>query len=116
MKDSGSSFDSPIRAPAPIILLWMVHDNDSLLVNDISFVLTKKDVDHLYNHYQISRELFQVHTLNSRIRLDDQIPAKDTIIVYKEKLEVNLQFSINLFFVEVFRFNKLAAAQLHPNI
>lgn len=41
-----------------IIPLRVVHDNENLLVNDIPSVLSEKDVDHLYDHYQISREIF----------------------------------------------------------
>lgn len=81
--DSGSSSDGLIRAPAPIVPLRTVHDNN-FLVNDISFVLKKKYVDCLYNYYQISRELFRVFAPDSHVRVDDQISAKDTIIVYKE--------------------------------
>lgn len=52
---SSSSLDGLIRAPAIIIPLRVVHDNDSLLVNDIAIMLTERDVDHLHDHYQISR-------------------------------------------------------------
>lgn len=110
---SSSSSGGPLCIP--VFSLRVVYDNKSILVNDISSVLTKKDVDRLHDHYQISQEIFRVYAPTSRVLVDDRIPAKDTIIVYKEKLEVNLQFSINLFFVEVFRFHKLAAGQLHPN-
>lgn len=40
-----SSSDGPIHAPTSIILLRVVHDNDILLVNDISSMLTKRDID-----------------------------------------------------------------------
>lgn len=68
---SVSSFDSPIHAPVPIVPLSTVHNNDNLLVNDIPFVLIEKEMDHLYNHYQIAQELFQVHGPNPCIRVDD---------------------------------------------
>lgn len=93
----------------------MVHDNDTLLVNDISFVLIERDVDHLYDHYQISCEIFRIYTPNPNVRVDDQIPAEDTIMVYEEQLKVGLQFSIDLFFIEILRFHKLSVVQLHPN-
>lgn len=51
---SSSSFGDPIRAPAPIVPLRAVHNNDNLLVNDIASMLIERDVDRLHDHYQIS--------------------------------------------------------------
>lgn len=110
-----SSFDSPIRAPTLIVLLRAVHDNESVLVNNIPSVLTEKDVDHLYGHYQISRETFRVYASTTRVRVDDRITAKETIIVYEEQLKADLRFLMDLFYVEALRFHKLAFTQLHPN-
>lgn len=84
-------------------------------MNDISSVLIEKDVDRLYNNYQISQELFRVHAPNQRVRMDAQIPADDIIMVYEEQLKAGLWFPMDPFFIEVLLFHKLAVAQLHPN-
>lgn len=101
---SGSSSGGSICALVPIISLKAVHDNDNLLVNDTLSVLIEKDVDRLYNHYQISQELFWVHAPNPRIHMDDQILTENTIIVYEKQLKVGLRFSIDPFFIEVIPF------------
>lgn len=92
-----------------------VHDNDNHLMNDISSVLNERDVDHLHDHYQIFWEIFQIYALSPNVRVDDQIPTKDTIMVYEEQLKAGLRFSMDPFFVEVFRFHQLSVTQLHPN-
>lgn len=81
---SCTSFGDPIHAPTLIVSARMIHDNDTLLVNKISFVLTERDVDHLHDHYQISQEIFQIYTLNLNVRVDDQILTEATIMVYEE--------------------------------
>lgn len=75
-----SSFNSfsgySIRAPAPIVSLRAIHDNDTLLVNDISSMLTERNVDRLHDNYHISREIFQIYAPNPNVRIDDQILLK----------------------------------------
>lgn len=82
-------------------------------MNDIPSVLIEKDIDWLHDHYQISREIFQVYALHPNVHVDDQIAAKDTIIVYKEQLKVDLRFSMDPFFIEVLSFHKLSVIKLH---
>lgn len=53
-----SSSNGPFRAPTPIVPLRVIHDNEPLLVNDISSVLSERDVDHLHDTYQIFRDTF----------------------------------------------------------
>lgn len=76
-------------------------------MNDMSSVLIEKDVDCLYNLYQIPRDLFRVYAPNSNVCVDDQIPAEDTIMIYKEQLKASLRFPISPFFTKVLRFHKL---------
>lgn len=72
-------------------------------------------MDRLYNHYQISWELFWGHAPKPRICVDDKIPAKDTIMISEEQLKEGLWFPMDPFFIEVLHFHKLAVTQLHPN-
>lgn len=55
---TSSSFDGPIHAPVLVAPLRVAHENDGLLVNEIPSVLIEKDMDRLYNFYQIPRDLF----------------------------------------------------------
>lgn len=112
---SSSSFDGPIRAPAPIIPLRAAHKIEGNLISDIPSILTEQDVDCFHDKYQISRETFHVFAPSSSVRVDDQIPVEDTIIVYKEQLKASFRFSMDPFFVEVLRFHRLVVAQLHSN-
>lgn len=114
---SSSSSDDPIRAlaPAPIAPLRVAHENEGLLVSDIMSVLTKKDMDRMYNLYQIPRDLFRVYAPNSNVHVYDQIPVEDTIMVYGEHLNAGLRFPMDPFFIEDLSFHELVVAQLHPN-
>lgn len=78
---SSSSSDNLIHALALIVLLRAVHNNDTHLVNDIPSVLIERNVDRLYDHYQISREIFRSYPPNSNFLEDDQIPAEDNYSV-----------------------------------
>lgn len=97
-----SSSGNPIHAPAPIIPLKAIHDNDNLLVNDILSILTERDVDRLHDHYQISRKIFKVYAPHSNVPVDKQTPAEDTIMIYEEQLKVGLWFPMDPLFIEVF--------------
>lgn len=55
-----------------------------------AFVLIQRDVDRLFDNYQISREIFRVYAPYSNVRDDDQIPTKHTIMVYEEQLKAGL--------------------------
>lgn len=112
---SSSSSRGPIRSTIPVVPLRVVYNNESILVNDIPSMLTEKDVEYLYDHYQNSQETFGVYAPTPHVRVDDWIPAKNTIIVYEEQLKVGLRFLMDLFYVEVLHFHKLAVTQLHPN-
>lgn len=79
-----SSSDGPIRAPTPIAPLKVAHENNGPLINDIPFMLIEKDVDRLYNFYQIPKDLFWVYAPNSNIQVGNQIPTEETIMVYEE--------------------------------
>lgn len=98
---SSSSYSGPICTPALIVPLRVIYDSESILVNDIPSILTKKDVDCLHNHYQISREIFRVYTPSPSICMDNQILVKDTIMVYKEQLKADLQFFMDPFFYRI---------------
>lgn len=54
----------------------------------------------LYDTYQIPRETLHVF-VPSRVRVNDLVPAEDTIMVFEEQLKVGLQFPIDPFFVDV---------------
>lgn len=80
---TSSSSSGPIWVPAPIVPLWVVHDNKSLLVNNILSVLSEMDVEHMYNTYHIPQDIFWVYTPRPNVYDDDSISTEDTI-VYKK--------------------------------
>lgn len=79
---SSSYFNGPISASAPIVLLREAPKNEGDLISDTQSVLSKRDIDRLYDTYHISQEAFCVFAPFSSIRVIDQIPVKDTIIVF----------------------------------
>lgn len=101
---------SAIYALVSIVPLEAIHDNDTLLVNDIPSVLSEKDIDHLHNTYQISWDTFWIYAPNSNIHVDDHVLAEDTIIVYEEQLKAGLRFSIDHFYTQVLNFHKFSIA------
>lgn len=84
------------------------------MINNIPSILIEEDVDRFHNKYQISRKIFCIFALSPSVCIEDQIPAGDTIIVYKDQLKAGLRFSMDPLFAEVLRFHKLLVAQLHP--
>lgn len=92
-----SSFfsDGPIRIPAPIVPLRTAHKGEGNLISDISSILAEQDVDHFHDEYQISRESFRIFAPSSSVRMNDQIPAEYTVIIYEEKLKAGLQLPMD---------------------
>lgn len=66
-----SSSNCLIRAPAPIVPLQTAHESESILVNDIPFVLAEKDIKHLHDQYHISRVNFRVYAPSPSICVND---------------------------------------------
>lgn len=66
-------------------------------------------------HTKFLERLFFVFAPSLRVRINDLIPANDTIIVFEEQFKAGLQFPLDLFFGDVIQFHKLSVIQLHPN-
>lgn len=79
---SSSYFNGLISASAPIVLLREAPKNEGDLISDTYSVLSKRDIDRLYDTYHISQEAFCVFAPFSSIRVIDQILVKDTIMVF----------------------------------
>lgn len=115
-RDSSStsiSTHNPIFISAPIVSSRAVQDNESLQVSNIRSVVTERDVNCLYNLYQISRDMFEVSPSRPNIHVDDHVHAEDMIIVYEEQLKAGLRFPIGPFYGEILAIYKLSIAQLH---
>lgn len=112
---SSSSFDGPIHALAPIIPLRQASETEASSINDISSVLSERDVDHLYDTSQIPWETFHVFAPSPYVHVNDLIPTEDAIMVFVEQLKAGLWFPMDPFFMDVLWFHKLSLVQLHPN-
>lgn len=112
---SSSSSDGPIYAPAPIVLLREAPESEGSSISDIPFILSERDIEHFYDIYQIPQESFHIFAPSPRVRVNDLIPAENTIMVFEEQLKVGLRFPIDPFFIDILRFHKLSVVQLHPN-
>lgn len=87
---SSSSSDGPIRVPALIVPLREALEKEGSLISKTMSVLSKRDVDLLYDAYHISRESFRVLAPSLCVCVNDLIHTKDTIIVFEEQLKVGL--------------------------
>lgn len=73
----------------------------------------EKDVDRLYNAYQIPQYTFQIYASKSNyVHADGHTPVEDMIIIHEEQLKAGLKCPIDSFYSNVLAFQKLSIIQL----
>lgn len=71
-------------------------------ISDIPSILSKQDVGHFYDIYQIPQESFHVLASSPCVCVNNLIHAEDTIIVFEEQLKAGLRYPIDPFLLTFF--------------